>query len=108
MTNISMEQSGSGTAETAVHDDSLIRHARALKANWLYIAAKTLTAWVLLDYAQTPYIPFALAFLVLQDMAVTYARMQLKFERLAYKPVYLALAFTSVASWTGIAVAMNK
>jgi len=84
-------------------EDSLVRNSRLIRTDWIYVAAKTLTAAVLLSLLQVPYVPLITVYLYAHEQITTWLRSQLAAGRTSYKPAYLFMIIATVGFWTALA-----
>jgi signal transduction histidine kinase len=74
-----------------------------IRTDWTYVAAKTLTAAVLLSLLQVPYVPVITVYLYAHEQITTWLRSQLAGGRTSYKPAYLFMILATVGFWTALA-----
>lgn len=84
-------------------EDTLVRNSRLIRTDWTYVAAKTLTAAVLLSLLQVPYVPVITVYLYAHEQITTWLRSQLAGGRTSYKPAYLFMILATVGFWTALA-----
>lgn len=84
-------------------EDTLVLNSRRIRTDWTYVAAKTLTACVLLSLLHVPYVPLVVVYLYAHEQITTWLRQRLAAGETSYKPAYLFMIVTTVLFWTGLA-----